>query len=175
MTDEEIAILDENVQEAYSKLVELNKKYNDLLISIHDEDKGAKKEQTPEIKSSVRRIIQCLYWIIYFGSTIAYLYKFLPINFYLAIASTNIIFYRALSRVLPDRQKNKSPNNSKKDEFDRDELYSELTEARELYQTLRKQRDEVVTKGYTEVREEQQQVEEKNKTLSLFLGKNEEE
>lgn len=152
MESKELALLDKEVEEARCKLVELNNEYNTLLTNIHCGGTNVKKPVVSKrearlVKAS--KILRKLYWISFAGLVFAYCGLGLPKNIYIAAIFADIVVYQVTSIVLAvktakERRKNGGEPTNNNTNSNKDELFARVCEARELYHTLRKKREEAL-------------------------------
>lgn len=184
---EELANLDKEISEAHERLVSLNNEYNELLTKLFNDQNNknqAPREFVSEKERKYNKIaknMRFFYWLIFILAMVASSFFGLPSGVFTYILFGNIIIYLLSSIVLSfkiakERSKNEvnatnSPNVSK------EELYEKLCQARELYHSLRKKRDDVVIldKDY-DYHESLEQIdtilEEKEEEKTLGLEKN---
>lgn len=148
MEYKELAKLDCKTRDAYTELVALNKEYNDLLISLRNGSKQAIEPVVSEEEKKIikrRNILRIGYWVVILGDILVYSFLGIPRGIYLTILISDIVIYQVGSIVFAlkvTKVRENSGNVQPSANNNKDELFEKLCKARELYHSLRTQRDE---------------------------------
>lgn len=149
MEYKELAKLDHDIKDAHTRLISLNNQYNELLTNIYN---GATKIPVPVVSEGEkklrkkRNVLRGAYWVTFLGALLAKSFIGLPELVYSIIVVSDIVgyFFGSLYfAIAMDKEKSKKEKETPKVESDKDKLYEEVCKAREIYHSLRKQREEV--------------------------------
>lgn len=149
MSYNELAKLDKKIIEAHANLVSLNSEYNDLLTAIYQDKNKVSTVFASERERklvSKRQKLAVVYWVVFIADMLANSFFGLPSNIYGGIFVTNAIIYIVGSAIYGSKIRKEIARNKVKScdqNVNKDELYEKLCQARELYHSLRKKREEV--------------------------------
>lgn len=147
MEYKELAKLDKEILEAHDRLVNLNNQYNELLTNLYNSKMENNKPVVSKKESKMEKLldrVRMVYWLIFLGTLVVENFANVPSSICSIVIFGNAAVYMvvAIGLMVKIHKEEKNKPQTVSPDSNKDELYQELNEARELYHSLRKKRDE---------------------------------